>query len=102
MAEVSFGRRFTALAEEDPQRPALSFQEQTLTRRELESRANQLARVFVEHGVTEGSFVTIALPNSVEFITAGIACWKLGAIPQPVSETFISTKPVLCSLSWSI
>ena len=32
-----------------------------------------------------GDFVTIALPNSVGFIEASFACWKLGATPQPVS-----------------
>ena len=29
--------------------------------------------------------VTIALPNRVAFVATTIACWKLGAIPQPVS-----------------
>ena len=30
--------------------------------------------------------MTIALPNGIEFLTATVACWKLGAIPQPVSS----------------
>ena len=34
----------------------------------------------------EGSFVTIGLPNCVAFVEACVACWKLGAIPQPVSS----------------
>ena len=29
--------------------------------------------------------VTIALPNSIDWFVAVVACWKLGAIPQPVS-----------------
>ena len=29
--------------------------------------------------------VTIALANSVEWFVAFAACWKIGAIPQPVS-----------------
>ena len=28
----------------------------------------------------------IALPNSVEFVAATVACWKIGATPQPVSS----------------
>ena len=28
--------------------------------------------------------VTIALPNSVDWFVAFAACWKIGAIPQPV------------------
>src|SRR5277367_2486335 len=36
-------------------------------------------------GVEEGDMVTIALANSVEWFVAFAACWKIGAIPQPVS-----------------
>ena len=38
-----------------------------------------------ERGVTAGDFVTVALPNSSEFLEAVFAIWKLGAVPQPVS-----------------
>ena len=30
--------------------------------------------------------VTIALPNSTDWYVAFGACWKIGAIPQPVSS----------------
>ena len=30
--------------------------------------------------------VTIALPELVDWFVAAVACWKLGAIPQPVSS----------------
>ena len=33
-----------------------------------------------------GDFVTVALPNSIAFIEACYAIWKLGATPQPVSS----------------
>jgi bile acid-coenzyme A ligase len=33
-----------------------------------------------------GDYVTIVLPNSIEWIAATIACWKLGAVPQPLSS----------------
>ena len=29
--------------------------------------------------------ITVALPNSVEWFVAFAACWKIGAVPQPVS-----------------
>jgi bile acid-coenzyme A ligase len=86
MAKISFGRLFTELAAQQPDRPSVSFLERRLSRRELESQANQWARAFAEEGVGEGGFVTIALPNGVEFIVACVACWKLGTIPQPVSS----------------
>jgi bile acid-coenzyme A ligase len=36
--------------------------------------------------VTEGSFVTIALPNGMPFVESCFAAWKLGASPQPISS----------------
>ena len=32
-----------------------------------------------------GDFVTVALPNSIDWFVTYVACWKIGAIPQPVS-----------------
>lgn len=73
-------------AERDPHAPALTCADETVTRQELRERTNRLARAFAELGVGHGSLVTIALPNSVAFYEAAIAAWKLGAVPQPVSN----------------
>src|SRR5262249_31661009 len=32
------------------------------------------------------------LPNSVEFVQAAVACWKLGAVPQPLSPRLPATE----------
>ena len=56
-----------------------------MTRRELDLRTNRLARAYQLKGVKRNDFVTVALPNSIEFYEACVAIWKLGAIPQPVS-----------------
>ena len=85
MAIVSIMQALADKAAENPDRPAITCGDESVTRRELESRTNRLARAFAELGVTHGSFVTVALPNSVAFYEACIAAWKLGAIPQPVS-----------------
>jgi bile acid-coenzyme A ligase len=45
-----------------------------------------MARAFAQLGVRHGSLVTIALPNSIAFLEAAVATWKLGAVPQPVSH----------------
>jgi bile acid-coenzyme A ligase len=44
-----------------------------------------LARAYAELGVKQGDYVTIAVPNSIEWVLATVAVWKLGAIPQPLS-----------------
>jgi bile acid-coenzyme A ligase len=73
------------LAREDPDRPAVTVGGLSVTRGELDRRSNRLARAFAAAGVGPEDLVTIALPNSVEFLEAAVACWKLGAVPQPVS-----------------
>ena len=85
MSLIPYGRRLTELAEQDPDRPAITCGGVSLSRSELESSANRLARDMAAGGVTEGDMVTIALANSVEWFVAFAACWKIGAIPQPVS-----------------
>jgi bile acid-coenzyme A ligase len=88
---LSISRAITALADAEPDRPAVTGWDadgtrRTITRRELDRRTNRLARAWAELGVGQGDFVTIALPNSIEFYEAAVAVWKLGAIPQPLSS----------------
>lgn len=82
---LPIGTQFTRLATQDPEHPAVTCDGRTLTRAQLESRANRLARAYAELGVRQGDYVTIALPNSIEWVAATLAVWKLGAIPQPLS-----------------
>ncbi|NBP86096.1 MAG: hypothetical protein EBU54_13235, partial [Mycobacteriaceae bacterium] len=82
---LPIGTQLGLLAAADPDRPALTCDGRTLTRAELESTTNRLARAYAELGVRQGDYVTIALPNSIEWVTATIAAWKLGAVPQPLS-----------------
>jgi bile acid-coenzyme A ligase len=44
-----------------------------------------LARAYAALGVGQDDFVTIGLPNGIEFLEAVIATWKLGATPQPIN-----------------
>lgn len=85
MTTVSISRALLDLATADPDRPAVTCGDESITRAELEVRSNRLARAYAELGVSQGRYVTIALPNSVEFFVACVAVWKLGATPQPVS-----------------
>ncbi|MCV7175653.1 AMP-binding protein [Mycolicibacterium sphagni] len=79
------GTRMSQLATEAPDRPAVSCDGRTITRGQLESTSNRLARAYAELGVRQGDYVTIAVPNSIEWVQATVAVWKLGAIPQPLS-----------------
>jgi bile acid-coenzyme A ligase len=79
------GAALGRLAGEDPGLPAVTVGDSSVTRGELDRRSNRLARAFAAEGVGPEDLVTIALPNSVAFLEAAVACWKLGAVPQPVS-----------------
>ncbi|SBS75637.1 AMP-dependent synthetase and ligase [uncultured Mycobacterium sp.] len=79
------GTRLRQLAAEAPDRPVVSADGRTITRAQLESASNRLARAYAELGVKQGDYVTIAVPNSIEWVLATVAVWKLGAIPQPLS-----------------
>src|SRR3954470_7772977 len=85
MPTVSYAEHLTNLANANPHRPAITCGDESATRSELDASANRLARDFARRGVATGDMVTIALPNSVAWFVAFVACWKLGAIPQPVS-----------------
>jgi bile acid-coenzyme A ligase len=77
---------FRDLVAAAPDEPAITHEGVTITRAELQRRSNRLARAYEELGAREGTMVTIALPNGIEFFAACLATWKLGATPQPVSS----------------
>src|SRR5215467_12363295 len=79
------GTQLSRLAEQDPDAPAVTCSGQTLTRRELDLSTNRLARDFATRGVGVGDYVTIVLPNSIQWAQSVLAAWKLGATPQPLS-----------------
>jgi bile acid-coenzyme A ligase len=85
MGVISYAEQLRRLAVADPERVAVTDEHRAITRGELDRLSNRTARAFAALGVTQDDLVTIALPNSIEFVAATIACWKLGAVPQPVS-----------------
>ncbi|HEV7525457.1 MAG TPA: AMP-binding protein, partial [Acidimicrobiia bacterium] len=95
MTLISYPQRLAQHVAADPDHPALTVltagmttggdDDGTITRAELEALTNRTARALVAKGVEQDDLVTIALPNSIAFVATTIACWKLGAVPQPVS-----------------
>ncbi|OBI76535.1 AMP-binding protein [Mycobacterium sp. E740] len=79
------GAQVSRLAQADPGAPAATCDGVTITRGELDKSTNRLARAYAELGVRQGDYVTVVLPNSIEWVQAVVATWKLGAIPQPLS-----------------
>jgi bile acid-coenzyme A ligase len=72
-------------ARRSPGRVALIVDNITVTFEELDARTNRRARLLGTHGVGQGDFVTLALPNGLEFYETTFALWKLGAIPNVIA-----------------
>ncbi|MGB8364146.1 MAG: AMP-binding protein [Rhizomicrobium sp.] len=79
------GMLVSAYAARDPDRPALTVGDVTLTRAALEAAANRRARQLACLGIGEDVVVVVALPNGIEFYETVLAVWKLGATPAHVS-----------------
>ena len=73
-------------AERAPNRPSLTCGPVTLTRAEFLDKVERLAGLFERRGVTNGSNVSIGLPNSTDFVVSMFAAWAVGAVPQPISS----------------
>ena len=85
VSRMSFSAAYAWLAQQKPDRPAITHAGESITRKEFDRRSNRLARAYSELGVQENDLVTVALPNSIEAYLAYAAIWKLGATPQPIS-----------------
>ena len=85
MTDVSLSRILAYWASRQSDADAVVHDADRLTWTELDRRSNRLARAYAGLGVQADDFVTIALPNGVEFFEAVFATWKLGATPQPIS-----------------
>ncbi|HEX4704906.1 MAG TPA: amino acid adenylation domain-containing protein [Pseudonocardiaceae bacterium] len=58
-----------------------------LTYRDIDARANRLARVLVRRGVGPEAFVALALPRTPDFVVAVLAVLKAGAAFLPIDPT---------------
>ncbi|WP_052433231.1 non-ribosomal peptide synthetase [Streptacidiphilus carbonis] len=79
---------FEEQAAATPDAPAVVFGGRTLRYRELDRRANRLARVLAAQGVGRESVVGVALPRSAESVVALLAVLKAGGCYLPVDPDY--------------
>lgn len=68
-----------------PDKQAIIGDSSSWTYRDLDSRANQLARRFLKMGLARGDRVALFLPNSWEMVVAVFATLKAGGVFVPLS-----------------
>ncbi|MBN0977507.1 non-ribosomal peptide synthetase [Pseudomonas hygromyciniae] len=79
---------FSAQVQARPDSPALTFAGQTLSYRELDSRANRLAWMLRERGVGPQVRVGLALPRSLEMVIGLLAILKAGGAYVPLDPEY--------------
>uniref|UniRef100_UPI00056C452D condensation domain-containing protein n=1 Tax=Paenibacillus massiliensis TaxID=225917 RepID=UPI00056C452D len=75
-----------------PEHIAVVYEEQELTYRELNSRANQLARRLREEGIGRESIVGILSERSVDMLVGVLAVWKAGGAYVPLDADYPSER----------
>ena len=78
---------FEQRVSEAPDRPAVSFQGETLSYDALNRRANQLAHFLRERGVGRETLVGLCLDRSLDTVTAILAVLKAGAAYVPMDPS---------------
>ncbi|WP_162624772.1 non-ribosomal peptide synthase/polyketide synthase [Streptomyces cadmiisoli] len=79
---------FQAQAARTPDATAVVFDDTELSYAELNTRANQLARLFIDHGVQPEDIVALALPRSIDLIVAILAVLKAGGAYLPIDPRY--------------
>ncbi|WP_280277314.1 non-ribosomal peptide synthase/polyketide synthase [Nocardia wallacei] len=84
--------RFREQVAATPDAVAVGCGELELTYRELDSRADELARTLIARGVRADAVVAVALPRSVELIVALLAVLKAGGGYLPIDPAYPSDR----------
>lgn len=72
----------------NPNKPAIVFENKSLTYQEFNQKANQLARYLKEQGVNSQDKVVILADKSIDLYVSIIAILKLGALYVPVDSEY--------------
>jgi amino acid adenylation domain-containing protein len=83
---------FAERARRNPEAVALVFEDQRLTYRELNQRANQLARSLQRRGVGPDIPVAVCLERSIELVVALLGILKAGGAYVPVDPSYPSER----------
>ena len=86
--ELTLHQLFEKQVEQTPDKIAAIFGETQLTYRELNQKANQLARFLQELGVKSGNFVAILKQRDTDFLIAILAILKVGGVYVPIDSSY--------------
>lgn len=79
---------FEEFVKKTPNKTALVFEEKSFSYKELNNKANVLAKFLVQNGVKSKDVVAIMVPRSPEMIASILAVLKLGACYLPIDPKY--------------
>ena len=79
---------FEERVDQSPDRPALAFEDQELSYRELDRKASALARRLVSGGVQTGDLVGVYVERSLDLVVSVLATLKAGAAYVPLDPDY--------------
>jgi len=53
---------------------------------QFDDAVSRLATLLTEKGLAKGDVVSLLMPNSVEYVIAYFACWRIGALAGPINS----------------
>ena len=86
--EATFHALFEAQAERTPAAPAVTFDDETISYAELNSRANQLAALLRRAGVKPETLVGLCVERSVAMLVGLLAIFKAGGAYVPLDPDY--------------
>ncbi|MFT4939437.1 MAG: long-chain acyl-CoA synthetase [Paraglaciecola sp.] len=81
-------KQFQAIVQKQPSVMAVFSGVQQLSYLELNERILEFAAALANQGVGLGSVIAVALPNSIEFVIATFAGFRLGAVVLPLNVNY--------------
>jgi amino acid adenylation domain-containing protein len=91
-ADTSFDRRFESQVEATPDAAAVECPDERLTYRELNSRANRVARHLQSLGVADDNIVALLLERDARAVTAMLGIMKAGGAYLPLDPSHPSAR----------
>jgi amino acid adenylation domain-containing protein len=92
ISEDCLHRRFARAVSSDPEAPAIRHDDRTISYRELDTRANRLARQLLAAGARPCDRIGLCLPRTPDLVAAMLAVLKCGAAYVPLDPAYPSAR----------
>lgn len=89
---LTFGNIIRQNASKYKDKPAVIFQEKTLTYGELNARANKLANAFLKAGYKKGDKVAVFMKNHGAYIDIMVGLSKIGIVLVPINYRLVGAE----------